>query len=53
MKTIEINEMEKVNAGDFNDIAGGLACGAAVASVFVNPFMAWIPAIGCLNYINS
>lgn len=53
MKTLEFEKMQNLTGGDFSDFAGGLACGAAVATVIVNPFMAWIPAIGCINYLYS
>ncbi len=53
MKTLELEHLEEVKAGAFKDFAGGVACGAAVASLLFNPFMAWIPAIGCVNYFTS
>ena len=54
MKNLNLNQMEIILAGDdIDDFIGGLACGAALASVFVNPFLAFIPALGCYNFIRN
>uniref|UniRef100_UPI00404A2FE4 hypothetical protein n=1 Tax=Flavobacterium sp. TaxID=239 RepID=UPI00404A2FE4 len=54
MKNLELNQMVKIVGGDdIDDFVGGLACGAALAGVFTLNPMAWIPAIGCANYIRN
>ena len=54
MKTLDFDEMEVIVAGDdLDDFVGGLACGAAIGSLFVNPFLAFIPIAGCANYLRK
>lgn len=53
MKALELKHLEEVKAGAFKDFAGGVACGTAVVGLIVNPFLVWIPAIGCINYFTS
>lgn len=56
MKKIELNQLEVLIGGDdFDDFVGGLACGAALASLFLPGgfITGFIPALGCANYIRN